>query len=128
MEFEEKLVSVKADIDKNRLYTTLKGHLSKADIFTLPEDLRHEANKLKPGYLAISDVSEYKPISNENLDTISKIMEAAIETKMGTTIRVVSDASESDLQKLSSSKHGYKAFICRTLAEAEKLAKQLEKE
>lgn len=121
---KEKLVIVKADIEKNRLYTTLKGNLSKEDISSLPEDLRREAERLKPGYLAISDVSAYIPASEENLEILSETMGAALETKMGATIRIVSDASM-DLQQVSSLNHGYKAIICYSKDDAEKIAEKL---
>jgi len=123
---KEKEVSVKANIKKNLLYTTLKGFLTKEDILTLPDDLRREANKLKPGYLAISDVSAYVPASEDNLEILSKTMGTAVETKMGATIRIVSDASETDLQQVSSSNHGYKAIICGSKAEAEKMAEKIQ--
>jgi hypothetical protein len=122
---KEKLVIVKADIEKNRLYTTLKGNLGKEDIMSLPEDLRREAEKLKPGYLAISDVSAYIPASEENIEILNETMGVAVETKMGTTIRIVSDTSI-DLQRLSSSNHGYKAMICHSRDDAEKIAKKIE--
>lgn len=124
----EKIVSVKADIKRNRLYTTLKGYLTKEDILNLPDDLRDEAKKLKAGYLAISDVSEYKPASESNLEILSKTMSVAVETKMGGTIRIVSKDSATDLQQVSSSKHGYKAVICKSKAEAEKKAEEIEKD
>lgn len=120
---EEKSVIVKVDIKNNRLYTTLKGNLSKEDIISLPEVLRREAERLKPGYLAIFDVSAYIPASEENLEILSETMGAVIETKMGATIRIVSDASI-DLQQVSSSNHGYKAIICYSKDEAEKIAKK----
>jgi len=122
---KEKLVIVEADIERNRLYTTLKGNLSKEDMISLPEDLRREAERLKPGYLAISDVSTYMPESEETLEILSETMGVAVETKMGVTIRIVSDASM-DLQKVSSSNHGYKAIICHSKDEAEKIAKKIE--
>ncbi|MFX1515361.1 MAG: hypothetical protein ACFFC6_03570 [Promethearchaeota archaeon] len=123
---KEKLVIVKADIEKNRLYTTLKGNLSKEDILSLPEDLRCEAKRLKPGYLAISDVSAYTPVSEENLEILSETMGVAVETKMGATIRIVSGTSM-DLQQVSSSNHGYKAIICQSKDEAEKIAEKLKR-
>lgn len=122
---KEKLVIVEADTERNRLYTTLEGNLSKEDILSLPEDLRREAERLKPGYLAISDVSAYIPASQENIEILSETMGVAVETKMGATIRIVSDASM-DLQQVSSSNHGYKAIICRSKDEAEKIAKKIE--
>ena len=121
----EKVVTVRSDLEKNRLYTTLKGNLTREDIVTLPDDLRREAKKLKPGYLAISDISEYEAASEDNLEILSKTMGIAVETKMGTTIRIVSDAS-TDLQQVSSSEHGYKAIICGSKSEAEKIAKKIE--
>ncbi len=123
---EDKIVLVKADIEKNRLYTTLKGNLTKEDILSLPDDLRREADKLKPGYLAISDVGSYIPASEDNLEILSKTMGVAVETKMGATIRIVSNASITNLQQVSSSKHGYKAIICGSKAEAEKKAEEIE--
>lgn len=123
----EKIVSVNADIVKNRLYTTLKGYLTKEDIITLPDDLNREAKKLKPGYLAISDISEYEPASEDNLEILSKTMGVAVETEMGSTIRIVAGTSTTDLQQVSSSKHGYKALICSSKIEAEKLAEKIEK-
>ncbi len=104
----------------------MKGCLTKEDILTLPGDLRYEAKKLKPGYIAISDVSEYEPASGDNLEILSKTMAAAVETKMGATIRIVSMASATDLQQISSSRHGYKAIICSS--KAENMAEKIEKE
>ena len=46
-----KVISVRADLKKNRLYTTLKGNLKGEEISSLPESLRQEAKKLKPGML-----------------------------------------------------------------------------
>jgi hypothetical protein len=121
----EKIVSVKADVSKNRLYTTLKGFLTAEDISSLPENLRREAVKLKPGFIAISDVSAYEPAGENLQEILAQTMAAAVESGMGTTIRVVSESTAAQLQELSKSKHGYSAILCRSLEEAEQAAERL---
>jgi len=49
MKTDEKEVSVRADVEKNRLYTTLKGVLTEKDIAALHDDLRREADILFGG-------------------------------------------------------------------------------
>ncbi len=129
MDSKEKIVSVRADLEKNRLYTTVRGFLTKEDILSLPDELESEAKKLKPGYIAISDIRGYKPATEDMQNIMSKNMEAALRTGMGATIRVVDELniSQSELQELSSSKHGYKAVICKSVAEAETEAEKQEK-
>ncbi|MCD6518170.1 MAG: hypothetical protein J7L72_12230 [Candidatus Aminicenantes bacterium] len=122
MKTDEKEVSVRADVEKNRLYTTLKGVLTEKDIAALHDDLRREAGKLKPGYIAISDVREYNPSGEGMNKIISKTMEAAVETGVGKVIRIVSGEGGVDMQNISKSEHGYEAVICRSPSEAEKEA------
>jgi hypothetical protein len=120
-----KIVSVRADVSKNRLYTTLKGFLAAEDISSLPERLRLEAKKLKPGFIAISDVSEFVPASEKLQEILSQTMAAAVESGMGATIRVVSESAAMELQEISRVKHGYSAILCRTPEEAEQEAERL---
>jgi len=120
-----KVISVRADLKKNRLYTTLKGNLKGEEISSLPESLRQEAKKLKPGFIAISDVSEFEPADEKVQEVISQMMAAAVESGMGTTIRVVSETTGGQLQALSNSKHGYSAILCRSPEEAEQQAERL---
>jgi len=126
---KEKIVSVRADLEKNRLYTTVRGFLTKEDILSLPAELESEAKKLKPGYIAISDIRGYKPATEDMQNIMSKNMEAALRTGMSATIRVVDELNilQSELQKLSSLKHGYKAVVCKSITEAETEAEKQEK-
>jgi hypothetical protein len=58
-------------------------------------------------------------------EILSQTMAAAVESGMGTTIRVVSESTAAQLQELSKSKHGYSAILCRSLEEAERAAERL---
>jgi hypothetical protein len=121
----KKVISVRVDLKKNCLYTTLKGNLKGEEISSLPESLRQEAKRLKPGFIAISDVSEFEPADEKVQEVISRMMAAAVESGMGATIRVVSETTAVQLQALSSSKHGYSAILCRSPEEAEQEAERL---
>ncbi len=126
MKKSKKEILIRADINRNRLYTTLKGTLTKEDIATLPNDLRKEAKKLKPGYTAISNVKEYNPSGEGINEILNKTMKAAVETGVGKVIRVVSGEEGMVLENISKSEHGYSAIICKSISEAEREAKKIE--
>ena len=126
MKKSTKKISVRADIKKNRLYTTLKGSLTEEDLAALPDELRKEAKKLKHGYTAISDVKEYRPAGKGINEILSKTMKAAVETGVGKVIRIVSGEEANVLETISQSEHGYSAIICKSMSEAEKEAEKIE--
>ena len=124
---QDKEISVRADVRLNRLYTTLRGELSAKDLAALPEELRREARKLLPGYIAISNIKDFRPASAAVEQVLSESMKAAVETGVGPVIRVVSPEKKYTLQEISQKEHNYQAIICSSLEEAEAKARQIEK-
>ncbi len=77
------------DIEKNRLYITISGRVSKKDLTKLYTDVRFGVGDLQPGFDVITDLSECKLAALSGIPTFLKITNYLIDNNVGQVIRVL---------------------------------------
>lgn len=77
------MLQVKPDINKNRLYLTISGKVTKKELDKLYTDLRFCVAELQPGFDALSDFSECKLGNLNGLPTFRKISIYLVENVYG---------------------------------------------
>jgi hypothetical protein len=115
------MYSIKADVDKNRLYITMQGFFSVEEMKACTDQTISESKKLKPGFDVITDISEFKPVSPEATKELERGQAFFKSAKIGRGIRVVGKSVTSGMQLNRTGKTvGYEPNTVATLAEAEK--------
>jgi hypothetical protein len=67
---------VTGDLVKNRLLIRYKGFLSDAEMKNAANQIIKELKKLKPGFMVINDISEFKPASPAGLEEVQRAQNA----------------------------------------------------
>jgi len=113
---------IQADTDKNRLYITLNGFFTNDELVTAADKIIEETNKLKPGFIVINDISNFKPASQSGMSEIKRAQMYVKEKGAQRIIRVIGEAALTSMQLSRTAKEiGYEADAVATVAEAEKL-------
>lgn len=127
----EKEVSAHANVGKNRLYIVANGFFRVDDLSGLSYMVKHEIEKLKPGFVVISDLRNFKPGGKEVQELIAEIM-GYLANKVGGSIRVVDESVLGLMQVRRISRNTqYSApveVVCSTMEEAEHEAERMEQQ
>lgn len=109
------------DIEKNRLYITLYGRLSKKELTKLYTDVRFGVADLQPGFAVVTDLSECTLAALSGIPTYKKITNYLIENNVGQVIRVLKKNSLIFKQVLNfaSKRAGYQVDYVSSVQEAE---------
>ncbi len=118
--------SIYANGLKNRLYLTLQGFLTDAELHKAYALTIAEIKKLQPGFDVINDISDFKPATPLGAEDIQRAQVFAKEHGAKRIIRVVGkDKVASVIATMQFSRTsrtaGYEAEIVATVEEAEKL-------
>ena len=114
-------MKVKANLGKNRLYFTIAGQATKAELDKLYTDVRFCVADLKPGFDIISDLSACSLGHLSGIPTFRKIMNFLISNGVGEIVRVINSKSIifNQMLNLSSRICGYQPLYVSSLEEAE---------
>ncbi|MGB3212739.1 MAG: hypothetical protein WBB19_18700 [Desulforhopalus sp.] len=125
----KRISTVSANINKNRLYVTLRGIIPKKEAERLYTDIRFCASDLKAGFAVITDLTQCRIGHLSAIDISRKIMQFLLEKQVGEIVRIVGQAKVIYLQmlKLSDKKMGYEPKYVSTPEEAERLLDELVK-
>ena len=116
------MYTVKADVEKNRLYISLVGFFKLEEMQKCTDDVIEESRKLKRGYDVITDISQFKPAGPETIKEIERGQEHFKSTGVGRGIRIVGESVLSGMQFNRTGKAiGYIPDTVATLADAESL-------
>ena len=116
------MFTIKADIQKNRLYVTLVGYFDYKEMKASTDKTIEEVRKLKRGYDLINDISQFKPASQDALKEVERAQSYLKKTGIRHGIRVEGKAKLTNIQFSRIGKTvDYVADIVETLEEAEKL-------
>jgi hypothetical protein len=119
------MIKVTSNTTKNRLYLKLAGLLTVQEINEgIEKQLKPELKKMKAGFSIISDISEFKPTSEEGRQLIQVAMGEAKKAGMGDVVRIVPNGEAlitANQWQRTSRQAGYMAVQVQDLAEAEKL-------
>ena len=121
----EKKVEIRADEPKQRLYILLSGFLTDEEIADGADKCIACASKLKPGFDAITDISEFKPASGAGIQHLMRAINFVKEHGVRRAVRISGEAALSEMQFDRVSKEaGFDQSIritARSVAEAEKI-------
>jgi hypothetical protein len=116
------MFTIKADIQKNRLYVKLVGYFDYNEMKASTDKTIEEVKKLKPGYDLINDISEFKPAGQDTLKELERAQAYLKKTGIRHGIRVEGKAKLSSIQFNRIGKTvDYIPDTVETMAEAEKL-------
>jgi hypothetical protein len=119
-----------ANLFKNRLYLTLKGKPDVQELQAWSDNLLGEAKKLKNGFGVISDILESQPTTEEGRQIIQTTQRKAKELGMGNVVRITVGANAVTVNQWQRSSRaiGYAALEAGSVAEADKLLDEIEKQ
>ncbi|MCP4107868.1 MAG: hypothetical protein GY749_20375 [Desulfobacteraceae bacterium] len=82
------MFDIKADVNKNCLFITLKGFLKDDEMKQAADSVIKEAGKLKKGFTVINNISESSPTSKKGAEEIQKAQQALSKHGVKKVIRV----------------------------------------
>ncbi|OGO18837.1 MAG: hypothetical protein A2Z15_07185 [Chloroflexi bacterium RBG_16_50_11] len=116
------MFTVRADIQKNRLYVKLVGFFDYNEMKASTDKVIEEVKKLKPGFDVINDVSDFKPAGQDTLKEIERAQTHLKKSGIRHGIRVEGKAKLTGAQFTRVGKTAnYVADAVETMEEAEKL-------
>lgn len=83
------MYEVKIDPQKNRLYIILKGFLKNPEMQEVVDEVIRSIDKMKPGFDIITDLSEFKPVSQEGTEYLKRAQMAVYKSEVRKVVRVV---------------------------------------
>jgi chorismate mutase len=119
------LYDIIADIRKNRLYITLEGSFNDDEASQVAKVAVEKAQKLRPGFDVITDISEFQPATFEGTKEVQAVQEMLVKLGVNRIIRVVGKSIIGQMQFRRTLKSiGLVAETAPTVEEAEKMLNQ----
>jgi hypothetical protein len=116
------LYTIKADVQKNRLYVILVGFFHYDEMKACTDKTIEAVKKLKPGFDVITDLSKFNPVGKDTLDEVARGQSFFKQSGIRHGIRVEGKAALANLQFSRTGKAvDYNPNIVATMEEAEKL-------
>jgi len=115
------MFSVTAQVEKNRLYITLSGHLDDSEQKEASLAIIGEAGKLKPGFDLISDVSRLRPTDDAGLKQLARVQEFLRDHGLRRAIRVTGIVLTEIQMERTGREVGYISLNAASLEEAERI-------
>ena len=115
--------TVRADINKNRLYCTIAGRLKKRELDSLYTDVRFSVADLSPPFDVITDLRTCRFGMLNALPTFRKIMNYLLNSQVGVVVRVTRKDSllHKQVINLAGRLKGYRPVYVSTMEEAEEI-------
>lgn len=118
------MYEVNSDPRKNLIHLKMSGFLNEEEIGKGADEVLAKLATLKPGFVFINDVAEFKHTSQEGVEHIMRVQKAVNDANPGMIIRVGAGAlAQSQLNR--GGKHvkvGYEVRQVKTFEEAMKVA------
>ncbi|MFB6068733.1 MAG: hypothetical protein ABEJ90_02280 [Halobacterium sp.] len=111
---------IEADTRANRLHMELSGSLDESEANAAVDAVESEAAKLSAGFDVVNDISQFKPLSQDVVDTIADGKEILAREGAGALVRVTGESALGDMQfdRVGGSE-GYDVAKAETVDEAE---------
>ena len=120
------MFKVHADTVRNRLYITLVGFFAIEEAKQCGDETIAATRKLKPGYDVVTDITEFKPGSQDVAKDIERVQMHFKISGARQGVRVVGSNAPTSMQFARVGKSaGFEATNVATMAEAEKLLDSL---
>jgi hypothetical protein len=79
----------KADLDRNRLYVTLKGRMTAKEAKQAAARVLADLEKMKPGFDIITDISEFEPMPQKETELLVQIHKVLVKRGVGRVVRII---------------------------------------
>jgi len=113
------MFEVSVDIEKNRLYVTLSGHVEATERAEVVNAFIGAVRKLQPGFDIINDMSALHPTESDGLKDLARVQATAKLRGVRKVIRIVKiPLSRIQLDRLAQ-ETGWEYEIASSLEEAE---------
>jgi hypothetical protein len=97
---EIKMYQSRADIDQNRLYVTLKGRIASKESEQAASQVIADLKKLKSGFDVVTDISEFEPATQKEVDMLIQVHKILIESGVNRIARVVGSGIKATVGKI----------------------------
>ena len=88
------------DIDQNRLYITLIGRISLEESKQAAIQVIADLKGLKSGFDVVTDISEFEPVTQKEVDVIIQVHKILIESGVNRIARVVGSEIKATVGKI----------------------------
>jgi hypothetical protein len=113
--------TMRADTARNRLYSSLEGFFTADEMKKCADDTIEHANRLRPGYCTVTDVSRCKPMPPEATKEIERVQAHFRKSGARQGVRIVGANVLSGLQfRRTGSSAEYNSVNVASPEEAEK--------
>ncbi|MDM8525631.1 hypothetical protein QUF80_19855 [Desulfococcaceae bacterium HSG8] len=125
IERQQVMFQIKINVSKNAILCILKGRFESEGAREYIEKFKEGVDKLKPGFVVITDISTFMPTSDEVRLIFRQGTEYAVGRGMSRAIRIVSEIVASKIGNIqfnrAAKELGYEAEEVTSLEEAKKL-------
>lgn len=90
----------RTDIEKNRLYVTLKGRIASEESRQAANQVMTDLKRLKPGFDVITDISEFEPATQKEVDMLIEVHRVLIEKGVQRIARVIGSELKATVGKI----------------------------
>ena len=90
----------KVDIEKNRLYVTLKGRITAEESKKAANQVIEDIKKLTSGFDVITDISEFEPVTQNEANMLIAVHKALTEQGVNRIVRVVGNELKATVGKI----------------------------
>jgi hypothetical protein len=115
------MFSVRADVEKNRLYITLAGHLDEVEQREAVASVLSEAGKLMPGFDLLSDIASLRPTDEAGLKQLVRVQEFLRDHGLRRAIRVTGIVLSEIQMERTGREVGYVSLTAGSIEEAERI-------
>jgi hypothetical protein len=118
------MVTLRINPSLNRFYAIFEGFCTKEELEVKLQEAKALMQQLQPGFSMISDISTFKPATQEAAELIKQAAMMAAEFKVGRVIRVVGQSQIAAMQLNRVTKDAYSVDMAGSIEEAEKMLEQ----
>ena len=94
------MYQTKIDIEKNRLYIALTGRITAKESKKAASQVIDDLKKLKPGFDVVTDISDFEPVTQKEIEMLIQVHEALIENGVNRIARVVGSELKATVGKI----------------------------
>ena len=94
------MYQTRTDIEKNRLYVTLKGRIAAEESKKAASRVIDNLKQLKPGFDVVTDISEFEPVTQKEAEMLTQVHSALIESGVNRIARVIGSELKATVGKI----------------------------
>jgi hypothetical protein len=115
-------IQLHLDEQKNRLYLTLTGLMTDAEMRVAADQTIEVVKKLRKGFTVLNDISQFRPMTKDGVNEVARVGVFCAQHGMRATARVVgiSPTAHQQFQRVAK-ENGYTAYTAQSVEEAEAL-------